>query len=423
MKHRIGIAPLLFICLVHSTVRADVLKQVVIVTRHGVRAPTWTPERLNQYSSEPWPDFGVPPGYLTPHGRKLMKLMGDFYRELYAKEGLLGERNCSDAKQTFFWADTDQRTIESAKALAESIVPGCPVEVHSKPAGSEDPLFDAIGAGVAKPDVNLSLAAVQGRIGPSLDALLDAYRPAFEILDHVLNGNAKASKSIFDEPIAFSTDKNSLSMTGPLALSSTFTENLLLEYTNGMNGKQFGWGRLTSSQLQQILVLHTAYAELMRRTPYVAKGRGSFLLNQIAGIMEQTVSGERVPGVLAPTRARLIVLSGHDTNISNLSGLLGLSWVLPSHAPDDAPPGGALIFSLWKTTKGIYKVKVQFVAQTLEQMHNAAPLTFSNPPGIANLFVAGCSTSLTGYPCSWSGFKRVAADAIEPAFVERKWRR
>src|SRR5262245_57016551 len=42
------------------------LKYTLIVTRHGVRAPTWTPERLNEYSSSPWPDFGVPPGNLTP---------------------------------------------------------------------------------------------------------------------------------------------------------------------------------------------------------------------------------------------------------------------------------------------------------------------------------------------------------------------
>src|SRR6476469_2583659 len=49
------------------------LKSAVILTRHGVRAPTWTPDRLNQYSVEPWPDFGVPPGNLTPRGRELMK--------------------------------------------------------------------------------------------------------------------------------------------------------------------------------------------------------------------------------------------------------------------------------------------------------------------------------------------------------------
>jgi 4-phytase/acid phosphatase len=40
------------------------------------------------------------------------------------------------------------------------------------------------------------------------------------------------------------------------------------------------------------------------------------------------------------------MLCGHDTNLSNLSGMLGLSLKLPGYQPDDTPPGGALVFSL-----------------------------------------------------------------------------
>src|SRR5579885_3502810 len=70
------------------------LKYVVIVTRHGVRSPTWDADRMNQYSTQPWPDWGVAPGCLTPHGRALMKLMGAYYREWFSKEGLLPSDGC-----------------------------------------------------------------------------------------------------------------------------------------------------------------------------------------------------------------------------------------------------------------------------------------------------------------------------------------
>ena len=419
MRKRFLIYSLLFLVCIPPACRADVLQQVVIVTRHGVRAPTWAPERLNQYSASPWPDFGVPPGYLTPHGRKLMKLFGDYYRDLYSASGILGEQNCGDAKRTSFWADTDQRTIETARALAESMLRGCKIEVNAKAAGASDPLFNAVEAGVAKPDANLSQAAVQGRIGPRMDALLDAYRPAFQLLQHVLNGEGKVPKLIFDEPLTLGIGKGSVTMNGTLATASTFTENLLLEYTNGFSGEQLGWGRPSANDLEEVLALHTAYAELMRRTPYLAKARGSNLLNHVLETMEQSVTQKERRGALGPLGGRIVVIVGHDTNLSNLSGMLDLSWVVSSHQPNDVPPGGALIFSLWKSSTGQYSVRLQFAVQTLDQMHNATPLTIQSPPVIVNLFVPSCSEAGEGYPCKWTNFRQAAKNTIEPAFVEK----
>ena len=76
------------------------LKFAVVVSRHGVRSPTWTLERLNQYSTSPWPDWGVAPGELTVHGRALMSIMGGFYRDHFSSKGLIGL--CQDS-----WIDTD----------------------------------------------------------------------------------------------------------------------------------------------------------------------------------------------------------------------------------------------------------------------------------------------------------------------------
>ena len=136
--------------------------------------------------------------------------------------------------------------------------------------------------------------------------------------------------------------------------------------------------------------------------------------------LDHAVRAQPVKGALGTPEAPVGVISGHDTNLANLSGMLRLSWALPSHQPDDAPPGGALIFSLWKSTStGRYSVRLQFVAQTLDQMHAATPLSVANPPPIANLFVPGCSTSTVGYACDWTSFVRTATAAIAPEFVEK----
>jgi 4-phytase/acid phosphatase len=194
-------------------------------------------------------------------------------------------------------------------------------------------------------------------------------------------------------------------MNGPLSLASTLSEDLTLEYADGMPADKLAWGRLTPANLLDVMSLHTAYADLMRRTPDLARARGSNLLGYIVNAMEQAASGKG--------EAPLLVISGHDTNLSNLSGMLGLSWLLPGYQPDDTPPGGALVFSLWKSA-GRYTVRLQFAAQTLDQMRLGTAMTRANPPAIANVFVPGCSSAAEGYPCAWEAFRDLTARAILP---------
>ena len=341
-----------------------------------------------------------------------MKIMGSYYRALFSSEGLLGKPACKDAMHTFWWADQDQRTVQSAKSLAEGMLPECAVDVHVAPQGKKDPMFSAPES--AGGDPQLALAAVKGRIGPELNVLVEAHRAAFEQLALILKGNGKAAGSLFDEPVSLMAGKGGVSMDGPLELASTLAEDLLLEYTNGMQGDQLAWGRLNASNLQQIMELHTAYAELMRRTPVLAKRRGSNLLTHIVKSLQQAADGKPAEGAMGTPGDTVLVISGHDTNISNLSGMLGLSWQITSYQPDDAPPGGALVFSLWQLPASGYSVRVQFIAQTLDQMRYLAPLSSQDGPAVADLFVPGCSTSAKGYPCDWTKFLRVASEAVTP---------
>ncbi len=117
------------------------LQLVVVLSRHGVRAPMGQPDLYNQFSAAPWPQWDVPPGYLTAHGYQLMKLFGAWDRIKFSGEGLLAATGCADAAHVTIVADTDQRTRETGKALAEGMLPGCEVPVHSQPDGANDPLF------------------------------------------------------------------------------------------------------------------------------------------------------------------------------------------------------------------------------------------------------------------------------------------
>jgi len=99
------------------------LRMVVILSRHGVRSPTWTQARLDTYSALPWPKWSVPPGDLTSRGYELIRRFGSFDRASFAAAGLLAPNGCEDASKVYVWADSEQRTLASGKALAEGLFP------------------------------------------------------------------------------------------------------------------------------------------------------------------------------------------------------------------------------------------------------------------------------------------------------------
>lgn len=418
--------------LAQATLTSGELKFVVVVTRHGVRSPTGTTEQLNEYSTEAWPDFGVPVAYLTPHGAALMKLFGEYDRAYLAAAGLLSSAGCAEADHVYFWADTDQRTIETGRAMAAGMLPGCAAEVHSLPEGTPDALFSPIQAGVGHPDRALALAAVSGRIGGNPEALVDNYRPALETMRRVLLGckpagpcppEGKGAKhSLFEQASAIEAGKGSslVELRGPLRTAATLAESFLLEYTDGMNDKELGWGRVNESNLREMLGLHAAYEDLLRRTHYIARTQASNLLSHILNTMQQAVAGKAVPGALGKPGDRVVVLVGHDTNISNIAGTLDLSWLIEGYQRNDTPPGGALVFELWRQpANGEYTVRTYYTSQTLEQMRKALPLTLNSPPGKAAIFLPGCSTALEGFPCDWKAFQHTIETAIDPAFVKQ----
>lgn len=388
------------------------LRYALIVSRHGVRSPTWETARLNEYSATAWPDWGVAPGELTAHGRAGVKLMGAYYRYLFSRAGLFDANGCRDAGRIFIHADAGQRTRETGRAFSESLLPGCEIPVEVEP-GGKDPLF----GGVGKTDPELAGKAVRERLGPA-EAALANLAPSFDALKRILTGGGTAHRDLMS--LAAEDGKGGdTGIPAPLATASTFSEVFLLEYAEGMPQSSLGWGRLTKENLLQIMELHTAYADVARRTPYLARAGASNLLAHIVASLDQAASGKRVAGALGKPDGALTILAGHDTNISNLSGMLDLSWKVPGQVADDTPPESALMFSLWRSRAGGgYFVKLEFVTPSLEQMRRLDPLTLKSPPERVAVAIPGCVSPRADDGCPLAEFRAAMVKAIDPKFVD-----
>jgi 4-phytase/acid phosphatase len=349
-----------------------------------------------------------------------MLLMGTYYREWLCGQGLLHQQGCADVSRVYIYADTEQRTLETGRALAETLLPGCAIDVHSQPVGNKDPLFDPLDAGLAKPDWETAAQAVRERLADPSGRFRDLHRAAFETLESVLAAGGDPPQRRIEPPdeIGVSVIAKGIRLNEPWNIASTLSEDLLLEYMEGMQGKDLGWGRLDANALFRILELHAVHADLMRRTSYLARARGSNLLYHVLQSMKQAATGKATAGALDSPGNALLIVSGHDTNLTNLSGMLGLSWRLPGYQPDDTPPGGALIFSIWQEPglTGCF-VRAQYLAQTVEQMRSAAPLTLAAPPAEEDVSIPGCESATVTPGCSWDVFTKVIERAIDQRFV------
>ena len=186
-----------------------------------------------------------------------------------------------------------------------------------------------------------------------------------------------------------------------------------------MAEEEVGWGRVNETNLREMMSLHAAYSDLLRRTTYIARVQASNLLSHILKTMEQAIAGRAVPGALGKPSDRVVVIVGHDTNLSNVSGMLGLSWLIQGYQRDDTPPGGALVFELWhRPINQENTVRTYYMSQTLEQMRKALPVTLEGPPAKAPVFLPGCSVANEGLPCDWKAFEHTVETAIDPACVE-----
>ncbi len=407
----------------------EALQKVVIVSRHGVRTPTTAPAELTNWAAQPWPAWNQPTAALTPRGAQLATLMGHYYRQYVAQQGVLTAAACPAPGSVYVYADVLERTQATARALIDGFAPGCGITYRTQGEVKVDPLFHPLDAGVCKLDPLVAQTRVLERAGGDLNRVTHDMRPDFNAVQTVLDcckatlctaWGRHAQCGLADLPTVLSprADGSGLELLGALAIAATTSELLLLEYSDGMPPGDVGWGRAAPAQIGDMLRLNSAQFDLMERTPYLARKMGSLLLSRVAA----AVTGAQPAGLGdADPRlreAKFVAYVGHDTNISHLASMLDVTWQQPGYPRNETPPAGALMFEVREAADKKLLVYTSYIAQSVEQMRNVTELSLEVPPQRTALRLPGCSADAPGFPCTLEGFAATVRNALDRDCVQ-----
>jgi 4-phytase/acid phosphatase len=404
------------------------LKFALVFSRHGVRPPTKTNDAYNPYASQNFPDWSVAPGFLTTHGAQLMTIMGKYYRQYFVQQGLLTGNDATDVNSEYYYADNAERTFATGQALAAGLLPSVPSTVNQLANAATDPLFYPVKLNLGNPNTTLAAAALNGRIGSNPNALYSAYKTQFGELESVLlnqpatgdpmhSSGGQANIAATPLVVAPGTAGSIVNISGGVDLASTFAEIFILEYCDGKDMGQIGWGRLTEDQITDIAKLHTVDFDLTDRTPFLAQTQGSNLLLHIVNTINQAATNTPTPHALGAPGQKLVMLTGHDNQLAAVGGLMRADWALPTFAPDDTPPGGSMTFELRQNTDGSYIVRLYYTAQTMDQQHDATPLSLTTPPATAPIFIPGASTSNATFDMPLATFTSFMMSQLNTAYT------
>jgi len=373
----------------------DQLEQVVLLSRHNLRAPVVASGALANATPETWPRWEVAPGELTTKGGVLEVYMGRYIAQWLRQAQLLPVSGCPQEDDFHAYANSLQRTQATAQFFVAGAFPGCHVAVEQRmPLGSMDPLFD--------PVIRRDDAAFRTRALESMQRALAAVdlAPALSVVEEITRypqstackGHSDCHLALADTTFSTEPGKEPRA-SGSLALASGLVDALLMEHYQGSGIPREGWGRLTTeAQWQALAQIRNRYQDILFGTPEVARDVAAPLLTRVNALFDD------------PASPKVTLLVGHDSNIGSVLAALGISdYSLPGQY-EKTPIGGLLQFERWRDRhSGVERIRLAYIYPTTAQLRDALPLANAQPPGRVVLRVPGCAAQ----ECTVAEFQRL----------------
>lgn len=383
------------------------LEQVVVFSRHGLRAPLASPNStLGKVTPNQWPQWDTPASYLTTRGGALESYFGHYFSQWLVDNKLLNEDRCPNDDDVYIYTNSLQRTIATGQFFAVGAFPGCLVPIiHKEKLGSMDPLFfpviDDNSSSFKQAAINsINQTADTKGIEGLNEKLGKAYQDMSTILNYPNSINCITHKQcdFAHLPTELIIEKGKEpGITGALRTGTSIADAFILQYYEGSPLHDIAWGQIKDKQqFEQLVTIKEHYNSVLFGSPVVAKQVSAKLVDYINHTFSENEA-----------HPKFTLLVGHDSNVASLLSTIKIKhYTLPEQF-ETTPIGGKIVFQKWRNNhNGEALMKIEYFYQSTDQIRDLVQLNRQNPPHKVILEMENCPINANGF-CSFSTFKQV----------------
>lgn len=385
------------------------LEQVVVLSRHSIRAPLSTKDSaLGKATPYEWIDWTANTGELTLRGGTLETMTGEYVRTWLESEGLIPENYRPAEGEVRFYANAKQRTIATAQYFSSGMLPVANVRIETHADYDKmDPVFTPAITFISDAYVDAALQQI-GTMGGAKGmtdvaaGLADSYALIEDVVDYKDSEGYKSGElkdlDTTDTKVTLELGKEP-ALSGSLKTACQLADALVLQYYESPDAVAAAFGKnLTTEQWALISQSKDFYGDVLFTAPLVASNVAHPLLQEIGSELD--------------TQGRVFTfLCGHDSNVGSVLAALGVDdYVLPGAIESKTPIGCKLVFERWTNAGGEAFGRVRLLYQSVDQLREGTMLAGAESPMSVEMSFSGMRKNADGL-YAYSDLRARIADA------------
>lgn len=346
-----------------------VLKQLVVLSRHNIRAPLSTKGSvLDSATPHTWFEWSANASELSLRGGLLETAMGQYFRKWLEMEELITENYRPQNEEVRFYSNAKQRTIATSRYFLSGFLPVSDLEIITKADyDTMDPVFTPQFTFLS--DTYIDDAKKQ------MEALIPDLSKEYQLLTEVIDfkdSDAYKNKEVNelvngDTELVFENLKEP-NMKGSLKTATSLADALVLQYYESPDEKAAAFNHeLSLEDWVSLSRIKDVYGDVLFTAPIVSVNVAHPLLEEIDSEMKN--------------KERLFsFLCGHDSNIGSVLAALDVKeYTLPEAIETKTPIGSKLCFEKWEKDNEQF-VRVRLVYDSVDKLRNISIHDLNNEP-------------------------------------------